>query len=132
MKSETVHTIVEAPHTAVFDYLARIENLAEWAAPFCQRLEDREGSYFVTSPAGELALDLVSSRETGAVDLRFGPAHDRLATFPIRVVPLPDARSLVLFTGWQLPGVAVGEFAGQIEGMRQELDLLKEAIEKRS
>ena len=131
MKSESVHMIVEAPHTVVFDYVAGIENLPEWAAPFCQKLEDRQGSYFVTSPAGELAFDLVNSRETGAVDLRFGPAHDRLATFPIRVVPLPDERSLVVFTGWQLPGVEAEEFAGQIEGMRQELGLLKEAVERR-
>ena len=131
MQSESVHVIVEAPRTTVFDYVASVRNFPEWAAPFCRKLQQRGGAYFVTSPVGELAFEMASSPETGAVDVRFGPAHDRLATFPVRVVSLPDDRSLVVFTGWQLPGISVDEFAGQIEGMRRELGLLKEAIETR-
>ena len=131
MKSSSVHQVVDASYTTVFGYLADIENFPDWAAPFCLAWRVREERHFVTSPAGELAFELVSCRETGSVDVRFGPTHDRLVNFPLRVVALGPGRSLVVFTGWQLPGVSDEEFAGQVDGMRQELGLLKEAVENR-
>jgi hypothetical protein len=124
MTIRTVHLTLAAPREPVFNFLADIENLPLWAGEFCARLELRQGRWWACTAAGEMVVDLESSASTGVIDLRAGPAPDRLGLRPIRVLALPapgmsaeqaerqyrsllaDLRGLRLrFGGGELPGL---------------------------
>ncbi|MEM9071105.1 MAG: hypothetical protein AAGE52_21525 [Myxococcota bacterium] len=129
MKAQTIHETLDVPAEEVFGYLADVANLPAWAIPFCRRLEETDGQLFVHSPEGRLAFALSAEPKTQTVCLRFGREHSGLATYPMVVVALPGGRSLVAFTGWQLPGVSDAEFDGQVAGMRSEVSRLKAILE---
>ncbi len=106
MHSRTVSFSVAAPRDIVFNFLADIENLPSWAAEFCERLELHQGRWWAYTTRGEMFVDLESNDSTGVIDLRVGPAPDRLELRPIRVLPLAAHRTLVNFTLLPLPGLS--------------------------
>jgi hypothetical protein len=106
MNVRTISLSVAALRDSVFHFLADIENLPKWAAEYCERLELRQGRWWAYTSLGEMLVELETCGETGVVDLRAGPAPDRLGLFPFRVLPLGEGGTLVSFTLLQPPGMA--------------------------
>jgi len=106
MTIRTVHLTLAAPREPVFNFLADIENLPLWAGEFCARPELRQGRWWAYTAAGEMVVDLESSAGTGVIDLRAGPAPDRLGLRPIRVLALAACRTLVSVTLLPAPGMS--------------------------
>jgi len=131
MLCDTVSLSVGAPAREAFAFLSTPENLPHWAVPFCQELSRRKDGFWVRTPDEILAFEMASDESTGAVDLRFGPRRERLVTYPMRVIPTGPERCLVTFTAWQLPGMPEEDFLGVVGGLLQELELLKEHVERR-
>jgi len=128
MKSKTETIIVNKSQDVVFSYLASIENLPEWATEFCQKLENRNGNYYVQScdpSVGKLLFKIQSDSRTGVIDMFAGPNADQLGIFPVRVLALPDGSTAIIFTMFQPADLSDEKFEAQNESLKRELENLR-------
>jgi hypothetical protein len=116
MNAHTVTAVLDAPKTAVFDYLSKIDNLPKWATEFARELKYDDGKAKVVNGLGEFYFRIAADEETGV---------DELALFPTRVVPLPDGRSAFTFTMFQAPGMPDDLFESQYQSLRREFENLR-------
>jgi uncharacterized protein YndB with AHSA1/START domain len=121
MRHHTLTTTFRAPRDEVFDYLADIEKLPEWATDFARELKLVDGRYKVVNGLGEFFFEIRADRESGVIDMLAGPSEDALSLFPTRVVPLADGGSAFTFTMFQAPGQPEEQFEGQFASLRREL-----------
>ena len=127
MRNETVTAVLHAGAAEVFEYLADIENLPDWATEFARRLERDGDDYKVVNGLGEFFFDIRSDPATGVIDMYAGPAKDEMALFPTRVVALPGGGSAFTFTMFQAPGMPDELFESQHAALQRELA----AVERR-
>jgi hypothetical protein len=125
MNAHTVTAVLDAPKTAVFDYLSKIDNLPKWATEFARELKYDDGKAKVVNGLGEFYFRIAADEETGVIDMHAGPTEDELALFPTRVVPLPDGRSAFTFTMFQAPGMPDDLFESQYQSLRREFENLR-------
>lgn len=128
MRSETVTAIVPAPQDAVFEYMADIEKLPEWATEFARELKREGEDYKVVNGLGEFYFTINADRATGVIDMFAGPAKDRMAVFPTRAVGLPDGRTAYSFTMFQAPGMPDELFDAQHDSLRREFANIEAAF----
>jgi hypothetical protein len=120
MKSRTVTTVLNAPRSEVFAYMAAIENLPEWATEFARELRRDAGGYKVINNLGEFRFEIEADEGTGVIDMLSGPSAEEMAIFPTRAVSLPDGRTAYTFTMFQSPGMPDELFESQYESLRRE------------
>jgi hypothetical protein len=120
MRTRTVTTILDAPRSEVFAYVAAIENLPEWATEFARELRRDTEGYKVINNLGEFRFEIKADEETGVIDMLSGPSAEEMAIFPTRAVSLPDGRTAYTFTMFQGPGVPDELFESQYESLRRE------------
>jgi hypothetical protein len=123
--TRTVTAVLDAPQHEVFDYLAAVENLPEWATEFAHELREENGRTKVVNALGELFFELHADRATGVIDMYAGPTEDELALFPTRVVALADGRSAYTFTMFKAPGMPDELFEAQHDSLRREFDAIR-------
>jgi hypothetical protein len=123
--NRTVTAVLDAPKDAVFDFLAQLENLPEWATEFAQELTYESGDAKVVNNLGEFYFRITADPKTGVIDMYAGPTKDDLALFPTRVVALPDGRSAYSFTMFKAPGTPDDLFESQYESLRREFDNIR-------
>jgi hypothetical protein len=123
--NRTVTAVLDAPKDAVFDFLAQLENLPEWATEFAQELTYEGGDAKVVNNLGEFYFRITADPKTGVIDMYAGPTKDDLALFPTRVVALPDGRSAYSFTMFKAPGTPDDLFESQYESLRREFDNIR-------
>jgi hypothetical protein len=123
--NRTVTAVLDTPKDAVFDYLAQLENLPEWATEFAQELTYEGGDAKVVNNLGEFYFRITADPKTGVIDMYAGPTKDDLALFPTRVVALPDGRSAYSFTMFKAPGTPDDLFESQYESLRREFDNIR-------
>src|SRR5215471_6621695 len=124
MNHYTVTTTFGASRDEVFDYLADIERLTEWATEFARELKLVDGGYRVVNGLGEFLFELRADADTGVIDMLAGPDEDHLLCFPTRVVATPSGGSAFTFTMFQAPGQPDEQFASQHASLLRELDNL--------
>ncbi len=120
MKSRTITTVLPAPKREVFAYMAKIENLPEWATEFARELRRDEVGYTVVNNLGEFRFEIRADESTGVIDMLAGPTADELAVFPTRVVQLADGLTAYSFTMFQAPEMPDELFEGQYESLQRE------------
>ena len=120
MRSRTVTTILSAPQSEVFAYVAEIENLPEWATEFARELRRDADGYKVINNLGEFRFEIKADEETGVIDMLSGPSAEEMAIFPTRAVPLPGGRTAYTFTMFQAPGMPDELFESQYESLQRE------------
>lgn len=125
MRSRTVTTVLEAPKNEVFDYLADVRNLPDWATEFARELKVVDGRHKVVNGLGEFFVEIRADEETGVIDMLSGPTEESLAVFPTRVVSMGDRRSAFIFTMFQQPGQPEDVFDGQYDALRRELAIVE-------
>jgi hypothetical protein len=123
--NRTVTAVLDAPKKAVFEYLADVANLPEWANEFARELHYEDGHAKVVNGLGEFYFRIEADPETGVIDMYAGPTQDELALFPTRVVALPDGRSAYSFTMFKAPGMPDELFESQYESLRREFDNIR-------
>ena len=126
MKHRTVTTTLNAPRDEVFDYLADIHKLPEWATQFARELKVVDGRHKVVNGLGEFFFELRADRETGVIDMLAGPSEDALSLFPTRVVPIAEGERACAFTFtmFQAPGQPDEQFDDQYASHQLELENL--------
>ena len=125
MINRTVTAVLDAPKDNVFDYLANVNNLPEWATDFARELKYVDGKAKVVNGMGEFFFSMETDRSTGVIDMFAGSQEDELALFPTRVVPLGPGRSAYSFTMFKLPGMPDEVFESQYESLRREFDNIR-------
>ncbi|MEW6684206.1 MAG: SRPBCC family protein [Nitrospirota bacterium] len=130
---ERVHQTItiRATPNAVFDFVANIETLPQWAVVFCQKLR-RDGSrWIVTTPGGEMTLRYASDPRSGVVDMYTSVAGGEEDVAYSRVIPNGDGSEYV-FTFFQTSDISDQDFARMGAALKKELGVLKGLLEKRS
>jgi hypothetical protein len=120
MRSETVTTILTAPSQQVFEYVADIERLPDWATEFARELKREGEDYKVINGLGEFYFEIKADPATGVIDMFAGPTKQKMAIFPTRAVPLPDGRTAFSFTMFQGPGMPDELFESQYQSLKRE------------
>ena len=128
MRTATVTTVVDAPHARVFDYMAAIEHLPEWATEFARELRREGDDYKVRNGLGEFYFAIHADRPTGVIDMYAGPTKDAMAVFPTRVVALPDGSTAFSFTMFQDPEMPDELFDAQHASLQRELANLERIL----
>ena len=129
MHAQTVTTVLDAPKSAVFAYLSRIENLPKWATEFARELKYEDGKAKVVNGLGEFYFRITADEETGVIDMHAGPDEDELALFPTRVVSLADGRTAYTFTMFQAPGMPDDLFESQHQSLLREFENIRHEFE---
>jgi hypothetical protein len=130
MRTATVTTVLSAPQPAVFDYLADIENLPEWATEFARELRREGDDYKVVNGLGEFFFTITADRASGVIDMRAGPTRDAMAIFPTRAVALPDGRTAYSFTMFQPPDMPDELFDIQHASLQHEFGNIERALNR--
>lgn len=129
MKTATVTTVLQASQQEVFDYLADIEHLPEWATEFARELRHDRDGYKVVNGLGESHFEIKADPATGVIDMYAGPSRDELAVFPTRAVALPDGTTAYSFTMFQSPGMPDELFDAQYASLRREFANIERQFE---
>jgi hypothetical protein len=125
VRNETVTAVLPAAANEVFDYLADIENLPEWATEFARRLERHGPDYKIVNGLGEFFFEIRADPATGVIDMYAGPTKDQMAIFPTRVVGLPDGTTAFTFTMFQAPGTPDELFESQHASLLREFEHIR-------
>jgi hypothetical protein len=112
----------------VFEYMADIEHLPEWATEFARELRREGGDYKVVNGLGEFYFAIEADPDSGVIDMYAGPAKDAMAVFPTRAVALPDGRTAYTFTMFQTPGMPDDLFEAQHASLGRELANLERLL----
>ncbi len=131
MRSATVTTVLRAPQAKVFDYLADIEHLPEWATEFARELRREGGDYKVVNGLGEFYFAIEADAATGVIDMYAGPTEEDMAVFPTRAVGLPDGRTAYSFTMFQGPGMSDELFDAQHASLQREFANIERLLARR-
>jgi hypothetical protein len=128
VRSETVIAVLNAPQRKVFQYMAEIEHLPEWATEFARELRRDGDDYKVVNGLGEFYFTLHADPDSGVIDMFAGPSKDAMAVFPTRAVALPDGRTAYSFTMFQAPGMPDELFKAQHASLQRELANLEHLL----
>ena len=128
MRSATVTTVLPAPPEKVFDYMADIERLPEWATEFARELRREGDDYKVVNGLGEFFFEIRADRETGVIDMYAGPTKEEMGVFPTRAVGLPDGSTAYTFTMFQAPGMPDELFESQHASLQREFSNIERAF----
>jgi hypothetical protein len=130
MTSRTMTTVLPAPKSDVFAYLADVQNLPRWANEFARELVLEDGKYKVRNGLGEFFFEIRAEETTGVIDMLAGPTEDEMALFPTRVVALPDGQSAYTFTMFQNEGVPDELFESQYRSLQREFENIERVFER--
>jgi hypothetical protein len=128
VRNATVTTVLDAPQSEVFDYMADIENLPRWATEFARELKRDDDGYRVVNGLGEFRFEIRADRPTGVIDMLAGPDRDFMTVFPTRAVALPDGRTAYSFTMFQGPEMTGDLFDAQHLSLRREFANIEAAF----
>lgn len=120
MRNATVTAVLDAPKREVFDYIADIHNLPEWATEFARELRRDGEDYKVVNGLGEFYFAIDADPSSGVIDMYAGSSKDAMAVFPTRTVSLPDGRTAFSFTMFQSPDMPDELFESQYESLKRE------------
>jgi hypothetical protein len=131
MRNATVTAVLDAPLREVFDYMADIENLPEWATEFARELHRDGDDYKVINGLGEFFFALDADPSSGVIDMYAGPSKEAMALFPTRTVSLPGGRTAFSFTMFKAPDMPDELFESQYESLKREFANIERRFKRR-
>lgn len=130
MRAHTTSALLPIPAVEAFHFLSRLDNVPRWATEFVTGGFELEGDHAVAKTAkGRVIMRLRTDEDTLVIDHIVEPAPGVEAVFPGRIVPLPDGRSLFLFTAVQAPDQSDADFDRDMASLDRELRGLPEVID---
>jgi hypothetical protein len=99
------HVIIDATVEPVYDVVADLRTLPQWAYHFCKSVRLVDNGAIIVTPRGEQYFGITGDRDLGVLDWWAGPTMETAERWPTRLVPLPDGRSLYNVTAIFGPAV---------------------------
>ena len=93
--------MVTVPKDTVFAFLSNTENLPKWSTKFVKKIILADGKYKAITPIGEVFIRLDTNEKAGLIDIYAGPTEDNMTPAYLRIIPLPDDSTAVMFTFFQ-------------------------------
>ena len=101
LNSITETCVISTPKDQVFEFLSKIENLPKWSTKFVQKLITVNGKYKAITPIGEVFLRFEVDEKAGLIDIYAGPDEEHMTPAYLRVIPLLENTTGVMFTFFQ-------------------------------
>src|SRR6478736_3201396 len=70
------HVIIDAPVETVYDVVADLRTLPEWAYHFCKSVRLVDDSAIIVTPRGEQYFGITGDRDLGVLDWWAGPTME--------------------------------------------------------
>lgn len=104
MRSDTQSVTIATTPEEVIDFVADPENLPKWATGFAQSIRRENDHWMVTTPQGDVTVQIETDPDRGIVDYVMSPAPGVTLTLTAysRVLPNEDGAEYV-FTQFQAP-----------------------------
>ena len=121
MRTATVTAVLDAPEREVFDYLADVQNLPEWATEFARELRrEGEGYKIGQRPRRVLLRDPRRPARRRDRHVRRADEGARWRCSRRARSRLPDGRTAYSFTMFQAPDMPDELFEAQHESLQRE------------
>lgn len=114
----------------LFAFVSVIENLPKWATGYCKRVWKDGADYKIETPMGEMFQRFELDSKHGTIDMYGGPSKDAMWCWPVRVTSDNMGGSVLAFTCIQMPTQPDDEFQGQCATLKEELENIRNAVEK--
>ena len=101
LNSVTETCVVSTPKDKVFEFLSNVVNLPKCSTKFVQKLIIVNGKYKAVTPIGEVFLRFEVNEKAGLIDIYAGPNEEHMTPAYLRVIPLLDNTTGVMFTFFQ-------------------------------
>lgn len=128
-ESRTVSVRINRPFHVVYDFLAVPENWNSWAAGLGKSIRRAKEGWVADSSGGPLKVRFTPRNSFGIVDHYVKRASGAEIYVPMRVIANGGGSEL-LFTLFREPGMSDERFAGDLEFVRKDLNVLKSVLEK--
>lgn len=128
--SRHVSVIIDRPAREVYDYASDPRNLPHWAAGLGGGEVRREvDQWSMNSPLGRVLISFVPENPFGVLDHTVTLPSGESTLNPMRVIPLDERRSDVIFT-LHRGTMSEAEFEEDAGAVAEDLEELKQALEK--
>lgn len=131
--SRTLGVYIARDPDHVYAFAAAPENLPLWAPGLCSAVRRDGAAWIVQTPAGEMRLRFTGSNPFRVLDHWVSPEPGVEIHVPMRVLAhaMPDGTgSEVILTLLRQPGMSDASYAEDIELVQQDLQRLKEVLER--
>ena len=130
--SRTLSVSINSKPKTVYEFVLNLENLPKWAKMFCRSIKLLNGEWIAEILQEQAKVRITKRNDFGILDhyvkLLSSPNVDEVFV-PMRVVQNGDG-SEVIFTIFQLAGMAEERYAEDIRMVEQDLKNLKSIIEE--
>lgn len=127
--STTISVQIAREPAVVYAFVAALENFPRWATTFCLSIRKEKEGWLMETSLGPMSIRLAPENALGVLDHYVTPPSGETVYVPLRVVA-NGSGSEVLFTLFQLPGVADEDYEADAALVRQDLTTLKEVLER--
>lgn len=130
--SETRHvtTIIDRPATEVYDFVRDPQNLPRWAAGLGGTdVQHEVEQWSMNTPMGRVLISFVPENPYGVLDHSVTLPTGESTLNPMRVIPVDDQRSEVIFS-LRRAAMSEEEFEADADAVAEDLAELKEILEK--
>jgi hypothetical protein len=132
LKSKTLSISINSKPKTVYEFVLNLENLPKWAKMFCRSIKLLNGEWIAEVLQEQAKVRITKRNDFGILDhyvkLLSSPNVDEVFV-PMRVVQNGDG-SEVIFTVFQLAGMAEERYAEDIRMVEQDLKNLKSIVEE--
>ena len=129
--SRTLSVSINSKPKAVYEFVLNLENLPRWAKMFCRSIKLLNGEWIAEILQEQAKVRITKRNDFGILDhyvkLLSSPNVDEVFV-PMRVVQNGDG-SEVIFTIFELAGMAEERYAEDIRMVEQDLKNLKSIVE---
>jgi len=129
-ESRHVSEWIDCPTQVAYEYASDPTNVPEWAAGLGSAVEQVDGTWFIESPMGRVAVDFAPPNEFGVLDHSVTLPSGEVVHNPMRVIPDGDGCEVV-FTLRRQDGVSDDDFERDAAAVAADLRTLKQLLESR-
>ncbi|GFE57082.1 hypothetical protein [Geobacter sp. AOG1] len=127
--STTISMQIAREPAAVYAFVSALENFPLWATTFCKSIRKEQDNWVMETSLGPMSIRLAPQNSLGVLDHYVTPPSGETLYVPLRVVT-NGSGSEMLFTLFRLPGVSDEAYAADAALVRQDLNSLKELLER--
>jgi Polyketide cyclase / dehydrase and lipid transport len=128
MPARTVGVAIERDPDTVYQYVSNPCHLPDWAPGLAKSVREEDGNWIVETAGGEVRITFVPPNDFRIADHRVSADGGLDVINPVRVLPNGDGAE-VLFTVFQLEGMADEQFQRDVATVESDLQTLKGRLE---
>jgi len=131
MKAQTLNITINCEVARVYEFVADLSNLPQWAKTFCLSIKKVNKTWQIETRQGPVQMRIAKKNTLGVLDHFVSVCSKNEVFVPMRVVPNGKG-SEVIFTVFQQPEMSDENFAKDIKLVKADLAVLKKVLEKKS